>query len=203
MVDKNLDAILAGGAPEVVLRRERRDSKAEDTFVDDIKSILKREAALESRRSRDADLRAEAKDDDDDEAEAKAAAPRTAAASFKAEEPSEHKGGRDAAYVASDLDDYADAKGGSDESDSDGDDDDVFGDIDSGAESEEEADLFSGGAGMSANLLALLGKAPKPDAKAEAPAAKSRLQDGIFQTKAGSWVPPTTFGLANSTSLLG
>ena len=59
---------------------------------------------------------------------------------------------------------------------------------------------------MSANLLALLGKSAPGGAEAALkPASQpkpSQLKDGIFQTKVGTWVPPTTSGLGNSVNLL-
>lgn len=209
-----LDSLIAEGAPEVVLLRERRDSESKpDTFVDDIKYLLARER-LVNRES-------EGKDDDSDDGGADAKDGAASAAAAKDADVPEAKG--DAVFLESDDD--ADAKDGAPDTvylesddakdgardtvflESDADDDDAKSGASSDAESDAELDagLFAGG-GMSANLLALLGKTkpapPKATATATAPRRGRGLEAGIFRTQAGTWVPPTTHGLGNSASLL-
>ena len=96
-----LDSLIAEGAPEVVLLRERRDSESKpDTFVDDIKYLLARER-LVNRES-------EGKDDDSDDGGADAKDGAASAAAAKDTDVPEAKG--DAVFLESDDD--ADAKDG-------------------------------------------------------------------------------------------
>ena len=190
VLDKSIEEIIKGASDcEVVLRKRRQSEN--DSFVEDIRSILEKEHAS---LAREADSKDEADEADSDVEAAPAAADEAKSVRWLDEAKAEAEDGDD--------DSRSDAKSLSDDAKSLSDDDD-----DASAWS-DDGDFDDGGggiaatSGISANLLALLGgAAPKAAAAPAAEPRRSQLQAGIFRA-AGTWTPPARSGLDNSVNLL-
>ena len=187
VLDKSIEEIIKDASDcEVVLRKRRQSEN--DSFVEDIRSILEKEHASLARE-------ADSKDEADSDVEAApAAADEAKSVRWLDEAKDEAEDGDD--------DSRSDAKSLSDDAKSISDDDD-----DASAWS-DDGDFDDGGggiaatSGISANLLALLGgAAPKAAAAPAAEPRRSQLQAGIFRA-AGTWTPPARSGLDNSVNLL-
>ena len=199
VLDKSIEEIIKGASDcEVVLRKRRQSEN--DSFVEDIRSILEKEHAS---LAREADSKDEA-DEANSKDEADEADSDVEAAPAAADEAKSVRWLDEAKAEAEDGDDdsRSDAKSLSDDAKSLSDDDD-----DASAWS-DDGDFDDGGggiaatSGISANLLALLGgAAPKAAAAPAAEPRRSQLQAGIFRA-AGTWTPPARSGLDNSVNLL-
>ena len=197
VLDKSIEEIIKDASDcEVVLRKRRQSEN--DSFVEDIRSILEKEHAS---LAREADSKDEADEADSDVEAAPAAADEAKSVRWLDEAKDEAKDGDDDDSRSGAKSDD-DAKSLSDDAKSLSDDDD-----DASAWS-DDGDFDDGGggiaatSGISANLLALLGgAAPKAAAAPAAEPRRSQLQAGIFRA-AGTWTPPARSGLDNSVNLL-
>ena len=197
VLDKSIEEIIKGASDcEVVLRKRRQSEN--DSFVEDIRSILEKEHAS---LAREADSKDEADEADSDVEAAPAAADEAKSVRWLDEAKDEAKDGDD--------DSRSDAKSLSDDAKSLSDDAKSLSDDDDDASAwSDDGDFDDGGggiaatSGISANLLALLGgAAPKAAAAPAAEPRRSQLQAGIFRA-AGTWTPPARSGLDNSVNLL-
>ena len=198
VLDKSIEEIIKDASDcEVVLRKRRQSEN--DSFVEDIRSILEKEHAS---LAREADSKDEADEADSDVEAAPAAADEAKSVRWLDEAKDEAKDGDD-------DDSRSDAKSLSDDAKSLSDDAKSLSDDDDDASAwSDDGDFDDGGggiaatSGISANLLALLGgAAPKAAAAPAAEPRRSQLQAGIFRA-AGTWTPPARSGLDNSVNLL-